>query len=261
MLLKRLFISALVFLLVFAAFSCDNSKNNPWDSQAPKVTKDSDYTLTATSHYQGKSDFYYFGFFTPSPEAIEAAKRGILRTQEVLKQEYQLDQPGKPVLHGLDYLEVVFWKPAPICTSAPSFTVSYIPMAPNDPYDGSEYDKDPRVARVTICAAGKSSTHTWLNGNPNGGPNMMYRMDLVDGAGMTEPAARHEALHLGLLDVDPARYTATIYHGGDWEQILAKTDPNYTETTPRAPKPAGETVRIKGNIDGSDEEFGVVLVK
>jgi hypothetical protein len=258
--MKKLSIILATCLLIAA---CGDSNLKPgydpnYDAQAPKTTEESSYRKTGANerYYQGKhsSGFHYFGTFRASQAALDGTARGIQRTYDVLAQEY----PGEVAkLNKIDHYAVVFYKPSPLCTSAPAFTVTYIQMDPNDPYAQSEYDLDPRLGRVTICAAGKMSVHTWLQDKPDDVPySTMDRIDLVEDPAMSEAAARHEALHHGLNEVDKVRGAATLYHGGDWEQILAKVDGRQSLAGGKA-----EVVRIRGIVDDEEQEFSVILVK
>jgi hypothetical protein len=259
--------AVLIFCLLLAA--CGDGNKDGYNSAykdnrpAPATTAESSWRRPAIEHYQGKAKFFYFGDFKPSQAVIDAAAKGMERTWAVLEQEY----PNHSALVKFDQYAVVFWKPSPLCKSAPAFTISYIQTDPNDPYaqDGDydidqAYDKDPRKGRVTICAAGKSEIHTWNQGKPKDFiPDSVHRMDLVEDAAMTEPAARHETLHLGLYDLDRPRHEATIYHGGDWETLLNKVEG--TAVGFAGNREPHKYARIKGTIDGEAQEFGVVLVK
>jgi hypothetical protein len=253
----------LILAACFCIIACGDSNLQPgydpnYDAQAPKTTEESHFNLTRANarYYQGKhsSGFHYFGQFKASQAALDGAARGIQRTYDVLAQEYAADADK---LNKIDHYAVVFYKPSPLCKSAPAFTVSYVQMDPNDPYAQSEYDLDPRLGRVTICAAGKMSVHTWLQNKPDAVPfSTVDRIDLVEDPAMSEAAARHEALHHGLNEVDKVRGAATLYHGGDWEQILAKVDGRQSLAGGKA-----EVVRIRGIVDDEEQEFSVILVK
>lgn len=257
----------IIALLIFTAlaFACGDGNNDGYNSAyktnepGPATTVESSYRMSGINHLQGKSEsgFYYFGDSKPSGAAVEAVTKGMQRTFAVLEQEYP--QNAKDLVRDSGYA-VVFWKPSPLCTTAPAFTISYIPLAGSgDPYDDGEYDKDPRKGRVTICAAGKSGLHTWLQNKPEGVASPAHRIDIVeDATGTGEGATRHEALHLGLLDLDPARYQATIYHGGDWEAILAKVNGAAGfASLPNKTQPA----KIETEIEGERVAFSVIVVR
>jgi hypothetical protein len=87
----------------------------------------------------------------------------------------------------------------------------------------------------------------------------MNRIDIVEDAAMSEAAARHEALHLGLFEVDPMRFEATKYHGGDWEQILSKVESGPVSLV--GGREPAKYARIRGTVDGEQQDFGVIVVK
>ena len=102
-------------------------------------------------------------------------------------------------------------------------------------YEGSYWDKDPSPNRCLICAAGMMLTHNFQPG-----------MILVDDAATVENAARFEAEHNILWEVDMLRFAATQFHQeGQGHPILGDGPPSKaaTLTAPVAFSGSGISVR------------------
>jgi hypothetical protein len=257
-----------VFGLFLFNFACGDDKPSPGGAPTPAFGGDGPaldpswtFRNSAINHEQGKSShgFFLFGDFKGSQAAQDAVARGLATTITAMKKEYPQGTFVPTNKYG-----IVFWKPSTLCKFTPAFIVSYVVTAAGDPYDkwgdynvDDEYDKDPRKARVAICATGKSKIHTWTNGTKYDGSDTLYRMDIVEDAGeVGEATARHEGLHLALLQVDLPKFNETVYHGGDWERLLSLTEPT------RVGLKSSERSAVKGQVakvivDGEEFEFEI----
>jgi hypothetical protein len=128
---------------------------------------------------------------------------------------------------------------SPLCEN-PAFLVN----ATGSPYEGTEWDKDPRPDRCTICAAGL----TIFQGFPQPtGPGMV----ITDDVGIMRTIVRYEAEHSILFYKDGERFNATQYHtNGQGHPILGEGPPVGEAKVVRIPEdivvPGGERLAVKG---------------
>lgn len=73
----------------------------------------------------------------------------------------------------------------------------------SNPYDGTEFDKDPQEGRVALCFAGRMNRVSLERGG----------MILADDDSVLENGAWFETEHNVLFEVDVPRYLSTQYHG------------------------------------------------
>lgn len=89
-------------------------------------------------------------------------------------------------------------------------------------YDQSEYDKDPRVGYVALCAAG--GMRHLNNGSTSGGNVFSPGIVIVDSLSVAEAASRFEGEHALLDEVHPILFAQTVYHQTGGHPIIP--DPN-----------------------------------
>jgi hypothetical protein len=96
--------------------------------------------------------------------------------------------------------------------------------ASGSPYDGTEYDKDPRPGAVTLCAAG-AMIRPGASASGYGSPGML----IVDDKATAVDISRFEGEHNVLLEVDIERFSATQFHVGSagGHPILPDTDGSF----------------------------------
>lgn len=134
-------------------------------------------------------------------EKLARIDRGIQNTLDIVTSApYNYTEK---VSHA-DYL-VSLWEPSPLCTTAPSFAVTYMQM-PEDltnpsGYDQGIYDKNPTKGVVSLCVAGKFELF-----------KNVPALAVVDDAELTVTGAQFETEHAIALFNDPDLYNATYDH-------------------------------------------------
>jgi hypothetical protein len=96
---------------------------------------------------------------------------------------------------------VGLWERSPKCIN-PGFLI----RADGSPWDGTEFDKDPRPGKVLLCIAGIAGQYSNSVGNEPGGT---YGMLVVDDPGLMETIVWYEAEHEILKGVHASRWEST----------------------------------------------------
>ena len=230
----------LILVLTLTAFKCGKDSST--------------YTPSVTNYPKGLTPqgVEVYSFESVSDASRQLIDNGLDKTFRNAEAEY----PSKEFPRHADYRAGLF-KPDPRCIEK-AFIVAYYKFDPNDPYDQSEYDKDPALGRIAICVAGKFGYHTNLQGVRK---NLV---SLVDDPEMLVIGAQFEAEHAVLLVLDPARYAATMYHQNGGHPILREAEmaklansgiePRYIKIPDNAPIPKTESLK-------AGDEFCILLVK
>lgn len=152
-----------------------------------------------------------------SDEARNAIDRGLDITFALAEKQY----PGKTFKRHKDYIARVF-ENQPKCGNAPSaFTVGpSMSVGQPNPYDNTEFDLDQRAGWTQLCVVGAYN-------RKYDGPDETYpwhpSVAVVNGMDIIETAARYEAEHGVLEEIDPQRFGETAIHGqGQGHPILGE---------------------------------------
>lgn len=209
--MKRLVVLLITLLSVLVA-GCPSGDNGTAPATLYFTRKYSGKTSTGTSVFKSTS--------AVTDSELSAVQEGISRAFDVAT--------FNGYSKGLDasYYEVELQAPNPKCTTK-GFTVAYT-VRGTDPYDNSQYDKNPAQGAVELCVAG------WLKGATSfigqclpttGGGCALQKavMQVVNDPAILSVAVYNEAEHQVLASNDSNKFLQTLYHtGGNGHPILTQ---------------------------------------